>query len=84
MFLTEFGNVGVIFGHYSFKYFFCPILSPLSFWNSIYTLGVVPLVTEAPCTYLFFPFFTLFFSLDHFYYLSSSLLIFSSAVLIYC
>lgn len=80
MLRTEFGNAGVILGHYSFRYFFCPILSPVSFWNSIYTRGVVPLVTETPCIYSFLSFFTLFFSLDHFYYLSSSLLIFSSTV----
>jgi len=29
------GGVG---GHYSFKYFFCTILSPLPFWNSPNTL----------------------------------------------
>lgn len=57
MFLTEFGNVGEIFGHYSFRYFFCPILSSRPFWNSVYTLGVVPLVTETLCVYLFLSFF---------------------------
>lgn len=53
-------------------------LSPL-LWNSIYTLDVVPLVTEALCIFfILISFFTLFFSWDLFYYLSSSLPILSS------
>ena len=84
VFFTEFGNVlcggvGEVGGHYSFKYFFCTVLSPLPFWNSTYTFELFHRSLKPHLFYLFQKKY-LCFSLDHFYYLASSLLIHYSIV----